>query len=101
MSKHTPGPWFSHIDLKEPVITAQGAVYEPQVALVSEIDGETEANAYLIAAAPEMLEALHAVAQLAHNGGFPDMSADELRKLLFACGNRAMIAISKATGGDE
>lgn len=53
---HTPGPWIADLDLAEPVISSQGAPYEPQVAVCSPIEGEAEANARLIAAAPEGLE---------------------------------------------
>lgn len=55
--KHTPGPWSVHQESIEPdwhiVTTVGGAI----VANVSD-RGEWGANAHLIAAAPDLLEAL-------------------------------------------
>lgn len=55
-AKYTKGPWIAYTDVKEPVVNSLGANYEPQIALLSEIEGESEANAHLIAAAPEMYQ---------------------------------------------
>lgn len=120
-TKHTPGPWsyFKQTceDKFRPDFFNVGADALPgenkHIARVatgngwSDVEGKVhhqdlpgEANARLIAAAPDCLAALDEIAQLAHNGGFPDMSVDELRKLLFSCGNCAMIAIAKATGDE-
>jgi hypothetical protein len=63
---HTKGPWTA---LKLPVtkksqdsdflVYSEGASYEPSVARVENIEGgEGKANAKLIAAAPDLLEAL-------------------------------------------
>lgn len=62
ITKHTPGPWkVSQRDaegnLTTPAIFANGVI----VAVVSELPGGYEANANLIAAAPELLEALKAL----------------------------------------
>ena len=58
MSKHTPGPWV----IQETNFAQQKNVYaqadKPPIATVYGSTGENEANARLIAAAPEMLEAL-------------------------------------------
>ena len=74
MSKHTPGPWtFSQSaeygDTRFYVAQAEGAPYTPHYSDVATLIAETvnderksiqEANARLIAAAPELLEALEA-----------------------------------------
>lgn len=60
MSKHTPGPW----NVIEGVADGGGIAIGPDLedvgphALVTFNGGESEANARLIAAAPEMLDAL-------------------------------------------
>jgi len=69
MSKHTPGPWYvgtdygdqcRHIYANKKVRDADGDEWNPLIAVTD--DDETlvnwEANARLIAAAPELLEAL-------------------------------------------
>ena len=75
MSAHTPGPWtFSrwdqYGDTRFYVAQADGAPYTPQYSDAATLIAETvsiervaiqEANARLIAAAPELLEALKAV----------------------------------------
>ena len=60
-TKHTPGPWY-HEGTPQPVIASESDPKGRDIALVRLWDGdEAEANAHLIAAAPEMLEALEAV----------------------------------------
>lgn len=56
MTKHTPGPWKYTISAKHnrPQISGKDG---HQICLLWR-DGEMEANARLIAAAPELLEAL-------------------------------------------
>ena len=58
-SKHTPGPWRVGVtsDAGEVDVIAEGGWFVA-VACDSAGDGDTEANANLIAAAPDMLEAL-------------------------------------------
>lgn len=58
--KFTPGPWVAHTDVEDPIITSLGAPYEPQIAVISSGDpiAETQANAALIAAAPDLYETL-------------------------------------------
>lgn len=57
---HTPGPWEADFD---DVVDSEGY----RIAAVSEHDGQYEANARLIAAAPDMLAALRDVTET-HNG---------------------------------
>ena len=58
MSKYTPPPW--DLDVEELFIIKEGKLDIASVCTDSGIDRETAlANARLIAAAPELLEALH------------------------------------------
>ena len=63
MSEHTKGPWRY-----EPISTCgavyQGSDYRMEVCRVNGRDGEQQANARLIAAAPQLLEACEAVNRL-------------------------------------
>lgn len=67
MSNHTPGPWVAlRNDLVDPWGFQISGGGDPYLAAVgewnaSEIDEEQQANARLIAAAPEMFQALIAV----------------------------------------
>ena len=79
MSKHTPGPW-KLVDRDSVLIPI--APYE-----WAEAYGGTEANARLIAAAPDLLEALKGM--LLHMG----MDEDEWNKPTF---DHARAAIAKA-----
>jgi hypothetical protein len=54
--KHTPGPWAVHPRIKDSVVTGKGGSIADLVGTKSA--QEHEANARLIAAAPEMLEVL-------------------------------------------
>ena len=56
MSGHTPGPW-THTEDGE-IIAAEGARYIVAEAFDGFPDGQYQANCRLIAAAPELLEAL-------------------------------------------
>ena len=69
MTKHTPGPWKNQHDLtrgRDPI----GILSADGMEVVAE--ASSEANAQLIAAAPDLLEALKAVQRLdyfrEHNG---------------------------------
>jgi hypothetical protein len=102
MDKHTPGPWMTDADwmTDEPVVrTPDGDVIAACCAL---LEGEAPANARLIAAAPDLLEACRAMLQ----------AADELmtefiskkRATNWGVVNSAMVgagaAIRKATEGN-
>ncbi len=106
MSKHTPGPWvFSksdqYGDMRFYVAQADGAPYTPDYSDVATLIAETvnserryiqEANARLIAAAPELLEALTNLCGLAEKR---PGSLHEYK----AAVDSARAAIAKATGG--
>ena len=91
MSKHTPGPW--HINENCP--TAVNGPTEAPGVIVDLADNcddeEAIPNAQLIAAAPEMLDALEAITTSDKNGrfGFPNFDA-AIRQCL--------AAIAKAKG---
>lgn len=62
--KHTPGPWFGQAGFSDDVeITAESregmvAICSMELGFTGRIGVEQEANARLIAAAPDLLEAL-------------------------------------------
>lgn len=96
-SKHTPGPWTVGVDEQDHgrpyVKDAEGYVV---CALIFEPGtGEPEANARLIAAAPDLLEALRAchdyLSCIPESAAGGDDDAVGLTR-------RAAAAISKATG---
>jgi len=106
MNKHTPGPWKAHLNvptarIEGHIIKVDDDVECPIASLW--VGGGTEgkprqkANATLIAAAPDMLEALEEL-----------MGAITLEEDLFRCDDldradycRATAAIAKAKGNDE
>jgi hypothetical protein len=97
MRKHTPGPW------KYNGYSIEGdfhgwRVYLPSVFSRSiTVEGasaeEADANARLIAAAPDMINALHPLAHF--SGDFSDPEDQERLLALFAA---ARLAIAKAEG---
>jgi hypothetical protein len=95
MSKHTKGPW--HV-FKDSSIYSKHADYTLAEIVAGMTDGECDANARLIAAAPELLEALrelHTIVNRAiHDGDWiVDGACDP-----DACMMRAEDLIAKATG---
>lgn len=87
--KHTPGPWFAE---GTAVFTKQGAYYVAETEIerksFTKRGGEARANAALIAAAPEMLEALEKMLRLVEieyeGTHFPDVASkiDDARKAI-------------------
>ena len=102
MSKHTPGPWavrehWSDDGAFEVYPTRGGAPSYGQWSALAEVpeygkedSPEAEANAHLIAAAPDLLEALQEIVNAADGDGWNQLDAG-LKK--------ARAAIAKATGG--
>lgn len=95
MSKHTPGPWFNagrddgdgRINIKS---AARGINCDFYIAIVGGLpEKEEAANASLVAAAPEMLEALRR--SLSWLSSYPGEGA-------MGCYDQARAAIAKATG---
>jgi hypothetical protein len=109
MNKHTPGPWtFSKSDmfgdLRFYVAQSDAAPYTPNFSDVATLIAETvpserqyiqEANARLIAAAPELLEALHTLVLVV---GLTAFKYEGQRAVLQESVNLARAAITKATG---
>ena len=100
MSQHTAGPWTPHATS----VAKEGKDYEYTIASVSSIlpNDEARANARLIAAAPELLEACKAAKQAIANAiSFVNdeaapTSSTEI-STLFA---QLYAAIAKATGAE-
>ena len=91
MSKHTQGPWI----VKSTIIGSQSSIKligrkdrdlsdQEMVCMVPQTNEEQVSNTFLIQAAPDLLEALKGLVDLAHEAGFP-------------C-DKAEAAIAKATG---
>ncbi len=103
-TQHTPGPWLADLEIYPVMVRSQSETWP----LVDEIGneegragafvcntGDNKANALLIAAAPDLLEALkEMLAMPEHDGTF---SMGKLRK---ATKDQARAAIAKATGGE-
>ena len=100
-SKHTPGPWETDRNNVHTgqIATIHHCLNNDWVEVWSEnwpIDeAEQEANARLIAAAPELLEALIKAEQMFRDVGFIT-EADRLRP--GSLGSEIRAAIAKATG---
>lgn len=101
MSAHTPGPWFqSHRENKEGMWNTQ--VYDAKGETIATlawypvpqhngvIETSREANAHLIAAAPEMLEALKAMLHI--------FSPKPNQGIVIDCIVKAKWAVEKAEG---
>ena len=111
MSKHTPGPWitddYSKNDVARHVMNGNGngPVYIARVPLQSAAGMRTnaysaqEANARLIAAAPDLLEALKELSR-SFIGTYSDdqRSDDEINNHREHWERMARAAIAKATG---
>jgi hypothetical protein len=99
MSKHTPGPWgyFCHHPEGSWHIGASPTTYakgDPTIANLGQI-GDQGANARLIAAAPELLEALEAM--LSHTADLDPMQGYRPEED-FSAVKQARAAIAKAEG---
>lgn len=86
MDKHTPGPWF--LSPQRKFIRANGA-HGYNISAIVEQEPFTEANAKLIAAAPDLLNALRKLVDKCLNSDGYNQKVDELAK--------AQQAIEKAT----
>ena len=100
MSKHTPGPWYATFDDYRWVIDCQGE-FGPKKALAvtAGFYPKHEANARLIAAAPELLEAAQMV--IAWYKAEDDHSKADFYERMQMCRDSESAlraAIAKATG---
>ena len=96
MSKHTPGPW-AHINpdgytVRHPQVYSDTGPVCNATWLGDGRINELRANARLIAAAPETLEALQEIVAAADGEGWSQLDATLAK---------ARAAIAKATGGAE
>jgi hypothetical protein len=92
-SGFTPGPWNVEKPYGEPGVYVSG----PDTVLIAKVWNDSEANASLIAAAPDLLVALERVATWQHetiNSG--TMTMGELFNITYGMINAA---ISRAKGG--
>lgn len=104
-NKHTPGPWKIFKGTRNDVLLTRverkdrfhGIVNEANLPLAEIILGSTDANATLIAAAPEMLEALEMIEErLGHRQG--DCYSDDYMGLCVCGKDKIKAVISKAKG---
>lgn len=104
-SKHTPGPWAYQEDSDAYTHIVRGPGNRFICQLAQTTSAEIEANARLIAAAPELLEALERIALPHDCGCVPctgqcrsqialEIAVEEMQGL-------ARAAIAKATGGAQ
>ena len=95
IAEHTPGPWSIHDRAKTAVVDSSGIVvaacgsHSNNLRDAGELEAEQQANAHLIAAAPELLAALQHLRD-AFIGTSIEVQADAMRN--------ARAAIAKATG---
>lgn len=111
MSKHTPGPWeacalFSASENHHGFFIGEPNGYRIATVIPMDCDGiEGLANARLIAAAPEFLEALRTFANVGEYRELREAMAMCLRPHerdgFLAAFEQAKAAIAKATGSDQ
>jgi hypothetical protein len=102
MSKHTPGPWLVRDDVQWPAEVKDkivGPKYGEQVALVYRDSDQDLANAHLIAAAPDMLEALQEFVDTTDH--IPDHLLDLWVKASGLVAKIELASIAKAKGGSD
>lgn len=93
MSKHTPGPWFWYSPQSSPAMNPLGAAFliGPPSLYMDKSCGFSVGDAKLIAAAPELLEALENMLAVQYDG-------DPRRQISCDLCMAAMNAITKARG---
>lgn len=109
MTQHTPGPWHAqpeklhggkhHVVGRTPMVVREGQVIarmERSLNAKDEPCAEAEANARLIAAAPDLLAALQNIANTLGRA-----TLDDCERHAFAAHLIARAAIAKATGEDK
>ena len=90
-AKHTPGPWAALMQDPPTIADRRGCRVATSCALPGQSAEEQEANARLIAAAPDLLAALRVIAEDGRRDGWiPSYHWGEAQK-----------AIVKAEGGAE
>lgn len=97
MARPTPGPWVARWPKHDALILDAEERVIGSVQFTDHVDSECEANAYLIAAAPDMLTALEGCKQVLEFAQQVDKSAkwgDFVREAIDP-------ALQKATGGSR
>ncbi len=98
MTQHTQGPWFiQHWDNFPDQTVISDETNTRCLAVIDKVDEQDEANARLIAAAPELLEALEKCLEtmqwaLSEGGNMTKYACQDLQDII-------KDAIAKATGG--
>jgi hypothetical protein len=97
MSKHTPGPWYASLDAVVSILGGPGWSVGPigrtVAATPNTLDEDSDGNARLIAAAPDLLEACRElVADLFKHATF-GLNEHEVEML-----RKGLAAIAKAEG---
>ena len=92
-AKHTPGPWQISKKSIDAVVTDAGNYVADCGLSIVIPDDEQRANARLIAAAPDMLEALEEIARLPIARTYPDGPCIEQADM-----DMVLAAIQKAKG---
>lgn len=111
VAAHTPGPWFrtgkgwTVRAPERPYVTASGTTLSMRhdVATVHQIGsypGEREANARLIVAAPDLLEALRTILAIEEDHGDPTGPEWDAARAAFYKATGA-VALSPRKGGDN
>ncbi len=90
MSKHTPAPW--KLEGTTTICNADQTVGIAHISTYSTEPSEAEANARLIAAAPELLEALQKIVAIHMESHNPMQARGDMHEA-------ARAAIAKAEGG--
>lgn len=101
--KHTPGPWKAHRTVSGDYQIRFGGKGGWLAEVFDDdepVEGRTEADARLIAAAPEMLEALQELF-LSYKSLADSGDAGTWRIEDFPEGKKALAAIAKATGAEK
>jgi hypothetical protein len=100
MSKHTPGPWVAEGEDRE-TWRIRSEDYGT-ICRIHDPEGPVEHDAHLIAAAPDLLDALEALLAWQRHLEFRDVPGKEGRSLAYA-GDLEIIraAIAKARGQAE
>jgi hypothetical protein len=98
MSEHTPGPWvFEDHGEGQALYSGRDAQHHGlNLCLVTQWDRDWHNNARLIAAAPELLEALQALYD-EQNGAPLELHRDDWERAM----EMASVAIAKARGVDD
>lgn len=97
--KHTPGPWTKtnrggDVRADGEIVAQVGMFVRPNRSMAEDVE-EGDANANLIASAPDLLAALRALITMAESEEIPN---DEYEAVFDTVKDQARVAIAKAEG---